>query len=171
MLFRSVEAIYSRILMITIEKINNVYIRVYTDQGIAQEISQFFTFEMPGARFTPQYRAKLWDGKIILLRLTSKNKGEIYHGLLDEIVKFANNRGYSYSIADDLKSKETISKDILNKYIDYLNIGYKGEKITLRDYQIASWHQLVLVRSRIIRGLRYIPIAHLRLVVKKPLVV
>ena len=50
--------------MIKVEKINEVYLRVYTEEGIAQEISEFFTFEVPGARFTPEFRNKLWDGKI-----------------------------------------------------------------------------------------------------------
>ena len=59
--------------MITIEKIDEVHLRVYADDpSIEQELSDFFTFEYPGARFTPQYRARLWDGKVRLYDIIRK---------------------------------------------------------------------------------------------------
>jgi len=48
-----------------IEKLDNVYVRILSeDEGLLYELSEFFTYEYPGARFTPQYRARLWDGKV-----------------------------------------------------------------------------------------------------------
>ena len=49
-----------------IEKKNEVYIRIETEPHIARELSEYFTFEVPGARFMPSYRNKVWDGKIRL---------------------------------------------------------------------------------------------------------
>jgi hypothetical protein len=60
------EAIFSRnvVSTVTIEKLDEVYVRVFSDPSIEQELSEFFTYEYPGAKFTPQYRARLWDGKV-----------------------------------------------------------------------------------------------------------
>ena len=69
-----------------ISKKNEVYLTVKTDKGIARELSDFFTFEVPGAKFMPQYRNRMWDGKI---RLYSLQTGEIYFGLLPYIEEFA----------------------------------------------------------------------------------
>ena len=71
---------------LTVEKVNEVYIRVYShDMGIEQELGDFFTYEFPGARFTPQYRAKLWDGKVRLYDIIRKT---LYSGLLEYVEKF-----------------------------------------------------------------------------------
>ena len=61
-----------------IEKKNEVFLRVRAEPHIYQELSDHFTFEVPGAKFMPQYRNKHWDGKI---RLFSTATGEIYVGL------------------------------------------------------------------------------------------
>ena len=69
-----------------ISKKNEVYIILseLTDSE-RQELSEFFTFEVPGAKFMPQFKNRMWDGKI---RLFSPATGEIYLGLLPYIKKF-----------------------------------------------------------------------------------
>ena len=42
---------------LTVEKISEVYLRVYGDPGCEQELEIFFTYEVPGARFTPKFKA------------------------------------------------------------------------------------------------------------------
>ena len=49
-----------------ISKVNEVYLKVETDSGVERELSDYFTFEVPGHRFMPAYRNKIWDGKIRL---------------------------------------------------------------------------------------------------------
>ena len=71
---------------IKIRKKNEVYLTVTAEPYIQQELSDYFTFEVPGAKFMPQYRSKYWDGKI---RLYSPHNGEIYVGLLDKITSWA----------------------------------------------------------------------------------
>ena len=46
-----------------IEKKNEVYAKITTEPHIARELSEYFTFEVPGAKFMPAYRSKVWDGK------------------------------------------------------------------------------------------------------------
>ena len=51
---------------IVIQKKNEVYVTVKAEPHINQELSDHFTFDVPGAKFMPQYRSKYWDGKIRL---------------------------------------------------------------------------------------------------------
>ena len=77
---------------VTITKINEVYIRVDADQSIAQEISDHFTFLVPGHTFIPAFRKKLWDGKI---RMYNVMNHMLYHGLLPHLCKFLYLREYT----------------------------------------------------------------------------
>lgn len=121
--------------MINIEKINNVHLRVLTDPGIAQEISEFFTFEMPGARFTPQYRARLWDGKIRMFDLHRKT---LYLGLLKYLVDFAERNDYEVNFLNDVQTSTDIDIDVLRNFLDWLNLHGRGKPIEIYDYQIEA---------------------------------
>ena len=81
-----------------IEKKNEVFLRVRAEPHIYQELSDHFTFEVPGAKFMPQYRNKHWDGKI---RLFSTATGEIYVGLLDKVAQFCKQYNYDYKFLDN----------------------------------------------------------------------
>ena len=61
-----------------IKKKNEVFVTIDSEQYVYHELSDHFTFEVPGAKFMPQYRNKYWDGKI---RLYDMRKNEIYTGL------------------------------------------------------------------------------------------
>ena len=50
-----------------ISKKNEVYLRLTdVEPSIAAELNDFFTFEVPGFKYMPAYRSKMWDGKIRL---------------------------------------------------------------------------------------------------------
>ena len=51
---------------VLIERVNDVYVRVSCEPGIKMELSGHFEFEVPGAKFIPSVRNKVWDGKIRL---------------------------------------------------------------------------------------------------------
>ena len=55
-----------------IDKKNEVFMTVQAEPGLARELSDFFTFFVPGYRFMPSYRNKIWDGKIRLYNLQNK---------------------------------------------------------------------------------------------------
>ena len=44
---------------VTINKKDEVYLRVDAEPDVLLEMNDFFTFAVPGAQFTPQYRPKL----------------------------------------------------------------------------------------------------------------
>ena len=76
-----------------ISKLNEVYLTLEVDDSLEKELSDYFTFEVPGAKFMPHYRKKLWDGKI---RLYSPHNGRIYVGLLPYIKDFCSRNSIEY---------------------------------------------------------------------------
>ena len=51
---------------VIVEKKNDVYLTIDAEPNIQRELSEFFTFEVPGFKFMPAYRNRVWDGKIRL---------------------------------------------------------------------------------------------------------
>jgi len=97
---------------VTIEKINNVYVRITAEDSILQEISDFFTFSVPNARFSPEYKNKYWDGKIRLFSLKTK---QIYLGLVPYIKKFCKDINYTCEYLDEEKEVYPIdTKNLAN---------------------------------------------------------
>ena len=129
-----------------IEKKNEVYIRIETEPHIARELSEYFTFEVPGARFMPSYRNKVWDGKI---RLFSVATGQIYLGLLPYIREFCKRNDIRYEL-DFNTRPEDIDESTIKSFIKHLKIPYKA-----RDYQISS----ILSGARKCRSLFVCPTA------------
>ena len=62
-----------------ISKKNEVYLHVQAEPHVYYELADQFTFEVPGAKFSPAYKKKFWDGKI---RLFNIKNGQIYVCLL-----------------------------------------------------------------------------------------
>ena len=71
---------------IIVSKENEVYLKLDAEANIRRLLSEFFSFEVPGYKFTPQYRSRVWDGRIRLFQYAS---GRIYLGLLPYIKEFA----------------------------------------------------------------------------------
>jgi superfamily II DNA or RNA helicase len=127
--------------MINIEKIDNVHLRIYSDPGITQELSQFFTFEVPGYKFTPAYRSGKWDGKI---RMYDMQRKTLYVGLLKYVINFAEKNQYPIKYLNDVTSNSVITKEEVMEYADWLKPSSRGVPITIRDYQIDAVHKALL---------------------------
>jgi hypothetical protein len=91
---------------ITITKVNEAWLRVDGDMGIARELAEHLTFEVPGAKFSPKYKARVWDGKI---RLLNSRNMQTYAGLVSEIQKFCEERDYSIDVDPELIETEEFS--------------------------------------------------------------
>ena len=65
---------------------------VDVEPGLAAEISDYFSFYVPGYKFMPAYKNKVWDGKI---KLFNRMTGELSAGLYVYLIKFAAERSYS----------------------------------------------------------------------------
>ena len=133
--------------MITIEKINNVHLRIYCDDGIAQELSEFFTFEVPGARFTPAFRAKIWDGKI---RMYDLHRKTLYVGLLKYVQDFADRNEYEIKYLNDVVTTTDISTSDVKEYAEWLNLHGRGQPIEIRDYQLDAIHKALTTERTVL---------------------
>ena len=125
---------------------NQVHCRVDADVGIMQELSDYFTFEQPGARFMPQYRAKMWDGKV---RLYSMFTQELYAGLIPYVGAFAalNN----YTVENTIEAAPEPYLDV-KQWLEDLKLTGHGKPIDIRDYQVdavqhAIFHERCLLLS------------------------
>ena len=116
---------------IRLEKVNEAYIRVHSERNIAQELSDYFTFFVPGYQFTPAYKARYWDGKIRLLDLRTMG---LYHGLVPYIQKFAEERQYEVEIDSEVTATENFSIKEAKDFIGTLNLPHE-----VRDYQLNSF--------------------------------
>lgn len=120
---------------LTIEKINNVHLRIFSDPSVEQELADFFTYEYPGAKFTPQYRARLWDGKV---RMYDQHRKTLYVGLLKYVLDFAERGGYEIEYKNEiLTTSEVTTQEVLD-YAKWLNPMGRGEPIEIRDYQVEA---------------------------------
>lgn len=123
--------------IIRVEKINEVHLRVFSDGSIESELADFFTFEYPGAKFTPQYRARLWDGKI---RLYDQIRKTLYVGLLPYLYHFAERNQYTIEAVNELISTDDVEYDEVEKYANSLNLHGHGQPIDIREYQLEAVH-------------------------------
>ena len=117
-----------------VSKKNEVYLVLSDlDPSTTQELTEFFTFEVPGAKFMPMYRNRMWDGKI---RLFSPGSGEIYVGLLPYIKKFCENNEISYILEEGVENERNVVRQVVRDFIRSLKPKSRGKSIKVRDYQI-----------------------------------
>ena len=128
-----------------ISKKNEVYLVLseLTD-GHRQELTDFFTFEVPGAKFMPQFKNRMWDGKI---RLFSPATGEIYVGLLPYIKKFCDSNEISYILEEGVESDKHVDDKSAGGFIKSLKPKSQGKSLKIRDYQVEAF-QLAISRNR-----------------------
>ena len=118
---------------LVISKKNEVYLQVKSEPHVYYELSDYFTFDVPGAKFMPQYRNKYWDGKI---RLFSNHNGEIYVGLLDKLIRFCEDHEYTYEFRESeyyglpFEVNGMISKEGVKDYMTAIS------RYAPREYQV-----------------------------------
>ena len=83
---------------LVISKSNEVFLKINTEPHIEYELRDHFKFEVPNAKFMPQYRGRNWNGEIHLYDMRSK---QIYVGLLDKLVSFCRQYGYTYKFENN----------------------------------------------------------------------
>jgi len=127
-----VEKIYD----LSISKKNEVYVKITCEKHLAQELSEYFTFFVPGYQFVPAYRNRIWDGKI---RLFSLQGFTLYIGLLSYVESFCEERGYTCELQDNLDVEAEYSVYHAKKFIEELNIHARGEPIEVREHQIDAY--------------------------------
>jgi superfamily II DNA or RNA helicase len=120
---------------IILHKRNEAFIQFECDRGTAQELSDYFTFFVPGYQFMPAFKNRIWDGKV---RLADLRNFTIYHGLVPYIQQFCEERDYELTIDPEVNTAINYSAIEAKEFIDTLNLPYE-----VRDYQLKSFIQAV----------------------------
>lgn len=118
---------------------NEAYVKVNCTEDITYELREYFTFLVPGYQFTPQYKSRLWDGKI---RLFDTRTREVYRGLVPYITKLCEESGYEWEYEDESYNQEFSIKEA-QEFIKSLNLS---DKYIPRDYQFEAF--VHAIRSR-----------------------
>ena len=116
-----------------ISKKNEVYLVIETEPSIGRELSDFFTFEVPGARFMPQYKSRVWDGKI---RLFNQMNGELYVGLLPYVEEFAKRNDIDIEYLEGVRDDEQLRDGELDLFVRRVKPRSRGKSIQVRSYQM-----------------------------------
>ena len=111
---------------IIIHKKDDVYSQIECERSITKELNEYFSFDVPGAKFMPSFKNRLWDGKI---RLFDIRNNQIYVGLSEYIYKFATAK--KYTISGGVRTPLEIDIDTVKSFIDGLKSTVK-----IRDYQL-----------------------------------
>jgi superfamily II DNA or RNA helicase len=154
-----------------LHKKDEAFIQFECDRNVAQELSDFFCFFVPGFQFTPAYKSRMWDGRI---RLADLRNFTIYHGLVPYIETFCKERNYTLEIDSDVNSTENYSVVEAEQFISTLNIP-----LEVRDYQLKSFvhavrNKRILLLSPTASGkslIIYLILRHLQLENKKGLLI
>ena len=118
---------------IVVKKKNEVYIKVHGEQHVHHELADYFSFEVPEAKFlkrNPKY--KYWDG---MIRLYSPATGELYGGLLDHLSLWADQ--HNYNLTQEINERYGSVKEI-NDFVSPAGVKHfmdKISKVKPRPYQ------------------------------------
>ena len=119
---------------IILKKIDEVFMKVECDDGLARDLFDFFSFTVPNAKFMPSVKNRYWDGKV---RLFSIKTNKIYIGLLPYVDEFCRERGYDIIGIEDIlgvKEREKVSQS----WLADLNLPFEP-----RDYQIEAFNTAI----------------------------
>jgi len=124
--------------IIKIHKKDEVHLKVDASPSILQELQEYFTFDVPGAKFHPLYRNKMWDGKV---RLITPFTRELYIGLKDYLQKFAENNDYSFDQTAYIPIADIVTYEEVKEFCNSLVPTSNEKRIDYRDYQLDAIYQ------------------------------
>ena len=132
---------------VVIHKLNEVHLKIVAEPHVDYELRDHFTFEVPNAKFMPQYRGRNWNGEIHLYDLRSKR---LYVGLLDRLVSFCVNREYKFKFEDNkyygspFEINEHISREGVKDYLTSIT------NLKVRDYQLEGVYDALRRNRRLL---------------------
>ena len=119
---------------IRVRKLNHANLHLECSSSAAQELNEFFSFYVPGYKFMPAYKRRVWDGKI---RLFTRQTGELPAGLIHHLVQFSRSRDYTIeSVKTDYGlpyEEDKIDGGDLTAFCKSIGLPYNA-----RDYQLLA---------------------------------
>ena len=129
---------------IIITKKDEVYAKVQCERSTAMELSEYFTFFVPGYQFVPAYRNRIWDGKIRLFNLHTQ---QLYLGLIPYLKEFCEERGYKYEYEE---MEDEFSVYQADKFFKSLNLHSSGNPITVNEHQQEAFIEAMQAKRKLL---------------------
>jgi superfamily II DNA or RNA helicase len=120
---------------------DEAFVTILCSDGVSYELREHFTFQVPGAQFTPQYKARLWDGRIRLFDIRNK---QLYRGLVPYVAKFCEERNYDWDYENEDYDEE-FSLAEADEFITKLNAKHAP-----RDYQRDAFVHAIRTRRSLL---------------------
>lgn len=127
---------------ITLKKVDEVFMHVDCDRGLARELFDFFCFNVPNAKFMPSVKKGWWDGKI---RLFSMDKRQIYIGLMPYVIEFCKERGYEVQGIQEVLSEKDTSEHA--DFVKSLGLPFEPREYQLEAFNTAKMYGRQLLLS------------------------
>jgi superfamily II DNA or RNA helicase len=127
---------------VIITKVNEAYVHIDVEQGVLRQLSEHFTFYVPGYQYMPAYKSRRWDGKLRLLNLRNH---QIYYGLVPYIEQFCKEKNIPLVVDPVITLKNNFSIKEAEEFIDELKLP----KVP-RDYQIESFAKSIRNKRQLI---------------------
>jgi superfamily II DNA or RNA helicase len=118
---------------IFVTKLNEVHLQIHCERHVARELAEFFSFYVPGYKFSPAFKNKLWNGKTYLYSLT---KSTLYVGLLEYLKEFAKEAEYTIEFGEGLNNPGNKDASTVKEFCDSLNLHSDGKPISIKGYQV-----------------------------------
>lgn len=115
---------------IIIHRKDHSTVTIQCDETIARELYHYFSAFASNYRFSPKYKAKMWDGKIRFFRIATN---ELPIGLVYKVYEFAETGKYTIECLYERTNK--IDRDELKRFIASLKIP---SHIEVRPYQFEA---------------------------------
>jgi superfamily II DNA or RNA helicase len=115
---------------LTLTSLNATWVHVDTEPGIAQELYDRLSFDVPGAKYMPAFKRRMWDGKI---HLYDKRKNIIHKGLTHYIESYTEENQYKI-----LKNYSNVAyeQSVADEFVSNLKCYSGNEPLEIRDYQL-----------------------------------
>lgn len=127
-----------------ITKKDEVYAKVQCERSTAMELSEYFTFFVPGYQFVPAYRNRIWDGKIRLFNLHTQ---QLYLGLIPYLKEFCEERGYKYEY-EEIEDEFSVYQ--ADKFFKSLNLHSSGNPITVNEHQQEAFIEAMQAKRKLL---------------------
>ena len=123
---------------VSVSKVDDVFMKVHCDDGLARDLYDFFSFTVPNAKFMPSVKNRFWDGKV---RLFSIKTNKVYIGLLPYVDEFCRERGYEFEGIEDVigkKNTDHLGVQTLEPWLHDLKLPFEP-----RDYQLDAFNTTI----------------------------
>lgn len=111
---------------------NETYIRIDCDPGIARDLHDYFTINIPN----PQFLRKKWNGKI---RLLDFRRMQLYRGLIPYVEEWARKHNLSVTFSDkSLDNENDVPILYVEEFAKALKLQSSGQQIMPYEHQISA---------------------------------